>query len=60
MVNTLNRILYMETMRDVSEVFNERAMGFSLYRRITLIMLLAGTVIMHFISSWLTVPTGIR
>lgn len=56
MVNTLNRIIYMETMRDVSEVFNERAMGFSLYRRVTLIMLLAGTVIMHFISSWLTKP----
>ncbi len=56
MVNTLNRILYMETMRDVSEVFNERAMGFSLYRRVTLIMLLVGTVVMHLISSWLTKP----
>lgn len=55
-VNTLDRILYLETMRDVSEVFNERAMGFSLYRKVTVIMLLAGTLIMHLISSWLTKP----
>ena len=50
-VNALNRILYLETMRDVTDVFTERAMGFSLYRRVTLLMLLVGTVIMHLISS---------
>lgn len=55
-VNALNRILYLENMKDVSGVFTERAMGFSLYRRVTLIMLLAGMVIMHFISSMLTKP----
>ncbi len=55
-VNALGRIFYLETMRDVSEVFSERSMGFSLYRRVTLIMLLVGTVIMHFISSLLTKP----
>ena len=56
MLLTLNRILYMETMRDVTEVFDERAVGFSLYRRMTLLILLAGTVIMFLISSWLTKP----
>lgn len=55
-VNALDRILYLETMKDISEVFTERAMGFSLYRRVTLLMLLAGAVIMHFISSLLTRP----
>ncbi len=55
-VTALNRILYLENMKDVSEVFTERTMGFALYRRVTLVMLLVGTVIMHFISSMLTKP----
>lgn len=55
-VNTLDRILYLETMKDVSGVFTERALGFSLYRRVTLIMLVVGTVILHFIASLLTKP----
>ncbi len=58
-VNAMNRILYLENMRHVSEVFTERAMGFSLYRKVTLIMLLAGIIIMHFISSLLTKPVRI-
>ncbi len=56
MVNVLDRILYLETMRDVTSVFTERQLGFSLYRRVTLIMLLIGTVIMHLIASFLTKP----
>lgn len=55
-VNALDRILYLETMKDVSDVFTERAMGFSLYRRVTLVILLIGTVIMHLIASLLTKP----
>lgn len=55
-VTALNRILYLENMKDVSEVFTERAMGFALYRRVTLVMLLVGMVIMIFISSMLTKP----
>lgn len=55
-INALGRILYLETMKDVSDVFTERAMGFSLYRKVTLIMLLIGTVVMHFIASLLTKP----
>ena len=58
-VNTLDRILYFETMRDVSEVFKERELGFSLYRKVTIIMLVIGTVIMHFIASLLTKPIRI-
>lgn len=55
-LKALDRILYLETMKDVTEVFTERALGFSLYRKVTLIMLGIGTVIMLFISSLLTKP----
>lgn len=55
-VNALDRVLYLETLRDVSEVFNERALGFRVYRRVTVVMLVFGTVIMHLIASWLTKP----
>ena len=55
-VNALDRILYLETMKDVSEVFVDRAIGFALYRRVTIVMLIAGTIVMMFISSFLTKP----
>lgn len=55
-VNALDRVLYLETMRDVSEVFHERALGFSVYRQVTIAMLVCGTVIMHLIASLLTRP----
>ncbi len=55
-VGTLDRTLYLETMKDASEVFREREIGFSLYRRVTVIMLVVGTLVMHFISSLLTKP----
>lgn len=55
-VNALDRILYLETLKDVSEVFRERQLGFSVYRRVTILMLVFGTVLMLVISSWLTKP----
>lgn len=55
-VNALDRVLYLETLRDVSVVFNERELGFRVYRQVTVIMLLLGTIIMHLIASWLTKP----
>ncbi|MDE7476361.1 MAG: HAMP domain-containing histidine kinase, partial [Lachnospiraceae bacterium] len=55
-INALGRILYLETMKDVSDVFTERAMGFSLYRKVMIVMLVIGTIIMHFIASLLTKP----
>lgn len=55
-VNALDRLLYLETMKDVSEIFKDRDMGFSVYRRVTVIMLLCGTLAMHLISSLLTRP----
>lgn len=55
-VNALDRVLYLETLRDVSEVFNERELGFRVFRQVTVIMLILGTVTMHLIASWLTKP----
>lgn len=55
-VNALGRGLYLETLRDVSQVFAERKMGFTVYRRLMVLMLVLGIVIMHFIASRLTKP----
>ena len=55
-IEVLNRTLYLETMRDVSGVFEEKDMGFVVYQRMTVLMLLADAVVMHLISSWLTKP----
>lgn len=55
-VNALGRVLYLETLRDVSQVFEERDMGFTVYRRLMILMLLLGIVIMYFIASRLTKP----
>ncbi len=56
MVNALDRNLYLETLEDVTEVFEERTMGFSVYRRVTLAMLAASSAIMFIICTWLTKP----
>lgn len=55
-INAMDRILYLETMKDVTEVFEERTQGFLVYRRLTLVMLLSCSVAMLFISFWLTRP----
>ncbi|MDE6890311.1 MAG: HAMP domain-containing protein, partial [Lachnospiraceae bacterium] len=52
----LDRVLYLETLRDVSEVFSERELGFRVYRQVTVIILILGMVIMYLISFWLTKP----
>lgn len=55
-VNALDRNLYLETLEDVTEVFEERTMGFSVYRRVTLAMLVCSSVVMFLICTWLTKP----
>lgn len=55
-IQSLDRMLYLETMKDVTEVFAERTKGFSVYRKLTLLMLACGSVVMFFITSWLTRP----
>ncbi len=55
-VNALGRGLFLETLRDVSQVFEERRTGFRVYRRLMLLMLLLGIMVMYFIASRLTKP----
>lgn len=56
MVNALDRNLYLETMEDVTEVFEERAMGFDVYRKVTIAMLCASAIMMFVICTFLTKP----
>lgn len=56
MVSVLNRYLYLETMEDVTEVFEERATGFMLYRQVTVVMLGVSAVVMFMIGTFLTRP----
>ncbi len=56
MVNALDRNLYLEVQEDITEVFEERTTGFSVYRRVTLAMLAICTVVMFLICTWLTKP----
>ncbi len=55
-INTLDRILYLETMKDVTEVFEERSRGFAMYRRVTIAVLVVSSVVMLLISFFLTRP----
>lgn len=55
-ITTLDRVLYLETMRDVTEVYAERDRGFSVYRNLMLLLLVCSCVILFFLSSWLTKP----
>ena len=55
-VEVLDRVLYLETMRDVSQIFQERDLGFSVFRRVTVLMLAAGTLLMYMIAHFLTKP----
>ena len=56
MVDALDRNLYLETLEDVTEVFEERTMGFAVYRRVTLAMLACSSIVMFLICTWLAKP----
>lgn len=55
-ITTLDRVLYLETMKDVTQVFTERARGFEMYRYVTLVVLLCCSVLLYLISLLLTKP----
>ncbi|MBO5473747.1 MAG: HAMP domain-containing histidine kinase [Lachnospiraceae bacterium] len=56
MIDALDRVLYLETLSDVTGVFEERTQGFHIYRRMTVLVLLCGSVLMWGIAVWLTKP----
>ena len=55
-INVSDRLLRLETMKDVTEVYTERTEGFQMYRRVTVIVLLCSGVIMTLNVCWLTRP----
>lgn len=59
MVDALDRHLYLETMEDVTEIFAERTLGFSVYRKVTVAMLCGSAIILFFICIWLTKPIAL-
>lgn len=55
-IEALDRVLYLETMKDVTQVYEERREGFARYRRVIFVVLIFATVIMFVICTWLTKP----
>lgn len=56
MFHALGRVLYLETMRDVTEVYAERTRGFAVYRGLTILILVCSSIVMYIFSCWLTKP----
>ena len=48
--------LYMETVRDISRLFNDREIHYQVYRWIVLLVMGAGSLVMFALSYWLTTP----
>ena len=55
-VNVFDRALYLETLKDITTVFEDREIGFSVYRRVCIVVLLCEGVIIFILSRWLTHP----
>jgi signal transduction histidine kinase len=51
-----NRLLYLETLKDITAVFAERDQSIAVYRGIVIATIAFGACIMYFISLWLTKP----
>lgn len=56
MLDALDRALYLETLHDVTGIFEERRRGFRIYRQVTVIMLLISIAVLWIISGWITKP----
>ncbi len=55
-INIVDRELYLETLKNITNVFNERAAGFSVYRQVCIIVLLCEGLVIFVLSRWLTRP----
>lgn len=51
-----DRKLYLETLRDITDIFEERNTGFRVYRRMTAAVLCVSLAVMLLITRWLTKP----
>lgn len=55
-INVSDRMLTLETMKNVTAVYTERTEGFRMYRQVTVIVLLCSGAVMTLIACWLTRP----
>lgn len=55
-MDVLNRELYLETMRDITQVYEERTEGFKVYRKVVFCVLLIASAVLFVITTWLTKP----
>ncbi len=55
-IQVLNRVLYLETMKDVTEVFRERMLGFDMYRKVTFLVLFFASGVLLVVCLCLTRP----
>lgn len=55
-LSIIDRSLYLETLADITSVFTEREAGFSIYRRVCIVILICEGVIILLFSYWLTRP----
>lgn len=53
-INVSDRLLTLETMKNVTAVYTERTEGFRMYRQVTVIVLLCSGAVMTLIACWLT------
>ena len=51
-----DRLLYLETLKDITAVFSERDTSLAVYRWVTVITLVFGAFVMYLFSLWLTRP----
>ncbi len=55
-LNIIDRSLYLETLADITSVFTEREAGFSVYRKVCIVVLICVGIIILLLSHWLTRP----
>jgi signal transduction histidine kinase len=55
-IQAMDRVLYLETMKDITQIYEERKEGFGVYRKVILFVLICASVIMYLICRWLTKP----
>jgi signal transduction histidine kinase len=55
-INIVDRSLSLETLKDITNVFDERENGFSVYRQVCMVVLLCEGLIIFLLSRWLTRP----
>lgn len=55
-VNVIDRVLYLETIKDITTIYRDKEASFLIYRNVIMATLIMATLIMYIFSIWLTRP----